>query len=110
MAFLELDAGVILGIDLGTTCTVAATLDARGRPVALANDLGEFSTPSVAHFESASAVLVGSAARNAAGLGSALCREQPVTYDQVVSQCTLRVITHWHDTLLPSLATHLDLL
>ncbi|WP_237047846.1 Hsp70 family protein [Lentzea guizhouensis] len=57
---------VILGIDLGTTYTVTADISAGGRPVALPNSLGESTTPSVVHFESANRVLVGSAARNAA--------------------------------------------
>ncbi|MFD7657197.1 Hsp70 family protein [Actinosynnema sp. NPDC059797] len=59
---------MILGIDLGTTNTVVATLDGTGRPVPLPNDLGELITPSVVHFESATAVLVGTAARAVARL------------------------------------------
>ncbi|WP_326561237.1 Hsp70 family protein [Micromonospora sp. NBC_01796] len=54
-----------LGIDLGTTYSVVATLDSGGRPMILPNPLGEETTPSVVCFESPGSVLVGSAARNA---------------------------------------------
>ncbi|MBB5872977.1 molecular chaperone DnaK (HSP70) [Allocatelliglobosispora scoriae] len=54
-----------IGIDLGTTYSVVATVDAEGRPTVLRNDLDEETVPSVVHFESASCVLVGSAANNA---------------------------------------------
>jgi len=57
---------VILGIDLGTTFSAVATVGADGRPVTVPNSLGEPTTPSVVYFESASAVLVGTAAHNAA--------------------------------------------
>lgn len=57
---------MIVGIDLGTTFSVVATLGPSGRPVALANVLGERTVPSVVHFESPSSVWVGTAARNAA--------------------------------------------
>jgi molecular chaperone DnaK len=56
---------VIVGIDLGTTFSSVATVDQRGRPVALANVLGERAVPSVVHFESPSAVWVGTVARDA---------------------------------------------
>ncbi|MGH3784474.1 MAG: Hsp70 family protein [Pseudonocardiaceae bacterium] len=58
----------ILGIDLGTTFSAVATIGADGRPVTVPNSLGELTTPSVVYFESASSVLVGTAARNAATL------------------------------------------
>jgi len=54
------------GIDLGTTYSVVATVDAAGAPVVLRNPLGEESTPSVVCFESPSSVLVGAAAKDAA--------------------------------------------
>lgn len=54
-----------LGIDLGTTYSVVATLDDRGRPTVLRNPLGEETTPSVVWFEQPGSVIVGSAARNA---------------------------------------------
>ncbi|MET9227612.1 Hsp70 family protein [Lentzea sp. NPDC003310] len=63
-----MDLVVILGIDLGTTCTVTAGIGDDGRPVVLPNSLGETSTPSVVHFESADSVLVGSTARTAAAV------------------------------------------
>ncbi|MDQ3152490.1 MAG: Hsp70 family protein [Actinomycetota bacterium] len=56
---------MIIGIDLGTTFSAVATVGADGRPVTVPNSLGEPTTPSVVYFESASAVLVGTAARNA---------------------------------------------
>jgi molecular chaperone DnaK len=61
----RLDADVIIGIDLGTTFSAVAALGADGVPVVLPNSLGELVTPSVVYFESASSVLVGSAARDA---------------------------------------------
>jgi molecular chaperone DnaK (HSP70) len=56
---------LIIGIDLGTTFSAVATIGPDGRPVAIPNRLDELTTPSVVHFESASSVLVGSAARQA---------------------------------------------
>ncbi|MEV6239119.1 Hsp70 family protein [Lentzea sp. NPDC051838] len=56
---------MILGIDLGTTYTVTAGIDATGRPVTLPNSLGDHTTPSVVHFDSPDRVLVGVAAKNA---------------------------------------------
>ena len=53
-----------LGIDLGTTRSVVATVEASGAPMVLPNRLGEVLTPSVVCFESATEVLVGSAARD----------------------------------------------
>ncbi|MGH3533133.1 MAG: Hsp70 family protein [Pseudonocardiaceae bacterium] len=63
---MALERAVILGIDLGTTFSAIATVGADGRPVTVPNSLGEPTTPSVVHFESASSVLVGTAARDAA--------------------------------------------
>ncbi len=66
MDVVGLEPAVILGIDLGTTFSAVATIGAGGRPVTVPNSLGEPTTPSVVYFESASSVLVGTAARNAA--------------------------------------------
>lgn len=55
-----------LGIDLGTTYSVVATVDDAGASVVLPNAVGETKTPSVVCFESPGSVLVGSAARNVA--------------------------------------------
>lgn len=57
---------MIIGIDLGTTFSVAATIGEHGRPIVLPNQLGEAATASVVYFESARSVLVGSAAWPAA--------------------------------------------
>ena len=57
---------MIIGIDLGTTYSAVATVGADGYPTALANSIGDLTTPSVVYFESASSVLVGVAARSAA--------------------------------------------
>lgn len=57
---------MIIGIDLGTTFSAVATVGRLGRPEVLTNALGERTMPSVVHFESASSVWVGRAARNAA--------------------------------------------
>jgi molecular chaperone DnaK len=59
-------AGPTLGIDLGTTFSVVATIDDHGAPQVLRNPLGEETTPSVVCFESPTSVLVGTLARNAA--------------------------------------------
>ena len=42
---------VALGIDLGTTYSVAAYLDAQGRPTSILNDSGDLLTPSVVLFD-----------------------------------------------------------
>jgi len=55
----------VLGIDLGTTNTVMASLDDTGKPQVLPNAEGDFKTPSVVHVGSgAREILVGEPARN----------------------------------------------
>ncbi len=56
-----------VGIDLGTTFSVVAHLDASGRPKSLINAEGDILTPSVVLFDQAS-VVVGKEAVRAAGL------------------------------------------
>lgn len=56
---------MIIGIDLGTTFSAVAAVGADGVPSVLPNSLGELTTPSVVYFESATEVLVGTAARDA---------------------------------------------
>lgn len=63
---LEVASVVIIGIDLGTTFSAVATMGPTGRPITVRNQLGESTTPSVVYFESASSVLVGTAAQNLA--------------------------------------------
>jgi molecular chaperone DnaK len=53
---------LILGIDLGTTYSAVAAVDANGRPTVLPNRMGALTTPSVVRFESSTSVVVGSAA------------------------------------------------
>jgi molecular chaperone DnaK len=57
-----------LGIDLGTTYSVVATVEDTGLPVVLRNPLGADTTASVVCFESPTSVLVGSAAKAAAAV------------------------------------------
>ncbi len=59
----------ILGIDLGTTNSVAALL-MDGRPVVVPNPFGKRVTPSVVSFTRDGEVLVGEAARNQASINS----------------------------------------
>ena len=47
----------IVGIDLGTTFSVVAHLDARGRPATLPNAEGDYTTPSVVFFDAAGAIV-----------------------------------------------------
>lgn len=54
-----------VGIDLGTTFSVVASVDRDGKPVTIPNDEGGLSTPSVVYFDSACTV-VGNEAVNAA--------------------------------------------
>ena len=56
-----MDAGIV-GIDLGTTNSVVATVDEDGRVVILPSPSGAEITPSVVYFEPDGSVLVGSAA------------------------------------------------
>ena len=46
-----------VGIDLGTTYSVVATLDAQGRPVTIQNSEGDATTPSVVMFDPAALVI-----------------------------------------------------
>ncbi|WP_424187962.1 Hsp70 family protein [Actinokineospora sp. G85] len=57
---------MIIGIDLGTTYSAVAAVEASGRAAVLPNRVGELTTPSALHFASASEVVVGTAARTAA--------------------------------------------
>src|ERR1700744_1104154 len=56
------------GIDLGTTYSCIAYVDASGRPVVLKSAVGEDTTPSVVYFESPENVVVGSQAKDSAVL------------------------------------------
>jgi molecular chaperone DnaK (HSP70) len=58
----------ILGIDLGTTYSCVAYVDAVGKPVVLKNSEGELTTPSVVFFESPGIVVVGTPAKESAKL------------------------------------------
>jgi molecular chaperone DnaK len=70
----------VLGIDLGTTNSVVASIDAGGEIVVLPNALGEDTTPSVVYFESAGEVVVGEEARRLSAIdpenGVALIKRQ----------------------------------
>jgi molecular chaperone DnaK len=59
-------AATALGIDLGTTYSVVAYLDAQGRPVSLPNPSGELLTPSVVLFADDGVVVGKEAVRSAA--------------------------------------------
>ncbi|WP_018680661.1 Hsp70 family protein [Actinokineospora enzanensis] len=56
---------LVLGIDLGTTYSAVAAVDAGGGPVVLPNRMGEPTTPSVVAFTSATEAVVGRAAADA---------------------------------------------
>jgi molecular chaperone DnaK len=56
----------IIGIDLGTTFSAVAHMDANGRPEIIANPDGARTTPSVVYFEPGGPPIVGMAARNVA--------------------------------------------
>ncbi|MCD8215700.1 MAG: Hsp70 family protein [Clostridiales bacterium] len=58
--------GKVFGIDLGTTYSCIAYIDASGKPVVLKNAEGDLTTPSVVYFESGTEVSVGSAAKESA--------------------------------------------
>ena len=65
----------LVGIDLGTTFSVIAHLDAKGKPATLPNKDGDPLTPSAVYLDGASAI-VGKAAREAAAVDAsrvALC-------------------------------------
>ena len=55
-----------IGIDLGTTFSAAAYLDAQGQPVTIPNAENELTTPSVVLFEPGGDIVVGREARQAA--------------------------------------------
>jgi molecular chaperone DnaK len=59
--------GLALGIDLGTTYSVVAYLDAQGRPISIPNSAGDLLTPSVVLFED-EGVVVGKEAVQAAAM------------------------------------------
>ncbi len=56
-------SATILGIDLGTTNSVVATVDDSGEVVVIPNAVGEETTPSAVYFESGSDVIVGDEAK-----------------------------------------------
>ncbi|MCL2055656.1 MAG: Hsp70 family protein [Oscillospiraceae bacterium] len=58
----------VLGIDLGTTYSCVAYIDASGKPVVLKNAEGELTTPSVVFFESPGNVVVGTPAKESSKL------------------------------------------
>jgi len=58
--------GKVFGIDLGTTYSCIAYMDATNKPVVLKNAEGDLTTPSVVYFESAKDVTVGSGAKESA--------------------------------------------
>ena len=63
------------GIDLGTTYSCIAYVDATGRPVVLKSAVGEDTTPSVVYFESPGNVVVGRQAKDSAVLAPHLVVE-----------------------------------
>jgi len=58
----------VLGIDLGTTYSCVAVIDATAKPVVLKNSEGELTTPSVVFFESPQNIVVGTPAKESAKL------------------------------------------
>lgn len=58
----------VLGIDLGTTYSCVACIDASGKPAVIKNSEGELTTPSVVFFESPGNVVVGTPAKESAKL------------------------------------------
>jgi molecular chaperone DnaK len=70
-----------IGIDLGTTYSAMAYLDAEGRPVTIPNGEGDTTTPSVVLFQPDGSVVVGHEARLAAlsdPTGSAECVKRDI--------------------------------
>jgi molecular chaperone DnaK len=59
-------SGRVFGIDLGTTYSVVAYVDATGRPVVCRNGVGAEATPSVVFFENATNIIVGETAKRSA--------------------------------------------
>jgi molecular chaperone DnaK len=58
----------ILGIDLGTTNSVVASIDDSGEVIVIRNAVGEETTPSAVYFESAGEVIVGDEAKRMSAL------------------------------------------
>jgi molecular chaperone DnaK (HSP70) len=74
----------VLGIDLGTTNSVVATLDSSGRIVVLRNAAGQETTPSAMYLESSGQAVVGEEARQLVAIdpdnGVVLIKRQMGTY------------------------------
>ena len=68
--------GKVFGIDLGTTYSCIAYIDANGKPVVLKNAEGDLTTPSSVFFETQTDVTVGSAAKES----SKMYPEQVVSF------------------------------
>lgn len=68
--------GKVFGIDLGTTYSCIAYIDASGKPVVLKNVEGNLTTPSVVFFEGHNEITVGSSAKESAKMYP----DQVVTY------------------------------
>jgi molecular chaperone DnaK (HSP70) len=58
----------VYGIDLGTTHSCIAIIDQSGQPLVLQNREGEYTTPSVVHFDRNGTSIVGSAAKKMIGV------------------------------------------
>ena len=80
---------MVLGIDLGTTYSVAAYLDEEGRPCAITNTEGDKLTPSMVYFENDEKVIVGTIAKDfmtsdsrrvVSKVKNVIGRENPKTY------------------------------
>ena len=57
---------IVIGIDLGTTFSAMAYINAHGKPEIISNREGERTTPSVVYFEEDGTPVIGQAARNQA--------------------------------------------